>query len=130
MPEREIEPRRLVWVGPLTIICANTAVLTIRHVALMLVTRPARFAPLGVGPAVIDTTILVYQSQLIAPPAGTTTAIISSRSSCPITLLGMRRDCEGDRRDAQSTRVRSIGRGDGGLAGVGRLGSSVNHRLA
>ena len=32
--------------------------------------------------------------------------------------------------DAQSTRVRSIGRSDGGLAGVGRLGSSVNHRLA
>ncbi len=32
--------------------------------------------------------------------------------------------------DAQPTRVRSIGRGDGGLAGVGRLGSSVNHRLA
>jgi integrase/recombinase XerD len=33
-----------------------------------------------------------------ATSQGTTTAIISSRSSCPITLLGMRRDCEGDRR--------------------------------
>jgi hypothetical protein len=33
MPEREIDPRRLVWVGPLTIICANAAVLTGRHVA-------------------------------------------------------------------------------------------------
>ena len=33
MPEREIDPRRLVWVGPLTIICANAAVLTVRHVA-------------------------------------------------------------------------------------------------
>ena len=32
--------------------------------------------------------------------------------------------------DAQSTGVRSIGRGDGSLAGVGRIGSSVNHRLA
>jgi hypothetical protein len=32
--------------------------------------------------------------------------------------------------DAQSTRVRSIGLGDGGLTGVGRLGPSVNHRLA
>src|ERR1700730_18120906 len=32
--------------------------------------------------------------------------------------------------DAQSTRVCSIGRGDGSLAGVGRIGSSVNHRLA
>src|SRR5947209_6461000 len=32
--------------------------------------------------------------------------------------------------DAQSTRVRSIGRGDGSLAGMGRIGSSVNHRLA
>jgi hypothetical protein len=32
--------------------------------------------------------------------------------------------------DAHSTRVRSIGRSDRGLAGVGRLGSRVNHRLA
>jgi hypothetical protein len=29
--------------------------------------------------------------------------VVSSRSSCPITLLGMRRDCEGIDDDAQST---------------------------
>jgi len=65
MLEREIDPRRLVWVGPLTIVCANVAVLTVRHVALMLVTPPVRFAPLGVGPAVIDTTILVSAGILV-----------------------------------------------------------------
>ena len=37
---------------------------------------------------------------LIAPPAGVRPQLlyISARSSCPITLPGMRRDCEGDRR--------------------------------
>jgi hypothetical protein len=48
----------------------------------------------------------------------------------PDPLLGCGEIAKGINDDAQSTRVRSIGRGDGGLAGVGRLGSSVNHRLA
>ena len=56
--------------------------------------------------------------------------IVSDRRSCPIPLSGMRRDCEGIDDDAQSTRVRSIGGGNGSLTGVGSTGSSVNHRLA
>ena len=61
----------------------------------------------------------------------------SSQKSCGQKLLEAPSRClacgeiaKGIDDDAQSTRVRSIGRGDGGLAGVGRLGSSVNHRLA
>jgi hypothetical protein len=65
-----------------------------------------------------------------ATSRGTTTVLfhleVHARSRC----LACGEIAKGIDNDAQSTRVRSIGRGDGGLAGVGRLGSSVNHRLA
>src|SRR5450432_2647976 len=63
---------------------------------------------------------------------GTTTSTIlfqldvHARSRC----LACGEIAKGIDDDAQSTRVRSIGRGDGSLAGMERIGSSVNHRLA
>jgi len=48
------------------------AVLIVRSVALMLVSRPPRFAPLGVGPPIVDTTVLVAAAVIVfAVVAGT-----------------------------------------------------------
>jgi hypothetical protein len=74
VPEREIDPRRLAWVGPLTIMSSIGAVLVVRSVALRVVSRPPRFAPLGVGPPIIDTAVLVAAAVLVfAVVAGTST---------------------------------------------------------
>ena len=51
---------------------------------------------------------------------------VPARSRC----LACGEIAKGTDDDAQSTRFRSTGRGDGSLAGVGRIGSRVNHRLA
>jgi hypothetical protein len=59
MPEREFEPQRMVWLGPLTILSAIAAVLATRRVGLLIVTRPTRFDMLGAGPAIFDTAVLV-----------------------------------------------------------------------
>lgn len=59
MPERDFEPQRMVWLGPLTIASAVTAVLATRHAALLVITRPSRFDMLSVGPSILDTFVLV-----------------------------------------------------------------------
>jgi hypothetical protein len=59
MPEREFEPQRMVWLGPLTILSAIAAVLATRRVGLLIVKRPTRFDMLGAGPAIFDTAVLV-----------------------------------------------------------------------
>jgi hypothetical protein len=58
-PEADFEVSRIYWLGPLTISSAIVAVLATRWAGLTLVTAPRRFDPLGVGPTVIDTFILV-----------------------------------------------------------------------
>ena len=72
MPEREVDPRRLAWVGPLTIMSSIAAVLIVRSVALRVVSRPPRFAPLGIGPPIVDTAVLVAAAVIVfAVVAGT-----------------------------------------------------------
>jgi hypothetical protein len=59
MPERDFEPQRMLWLGPLTILCSVAAVLATRRVGLLIVPRPPRFDMLSIGPSVIDTAVLV-----------------------------------------------------------------------
>ena len=59
MPERDFEPQRMVWLGPLTVVSAVIAVLATRRAALLIITRPPRFDMLSVGPSIIDTAVLV-----------------------------------------------------------------------
>src|SRR6476469_3250440 len=78
----------------------------------------------------------------LAPPQASLSHCATSRGTTTATILfqlevharSRRLACgeitKGIDDDAQSTRVCSIGRGDGSLAGVGWIGSSVNHRLA
>ena len=74
VPEREIDPRRLLWVGPLTILSSIAAVLAVRTVALRLVARPRRFEPLDIGPPIFDTAVLVAAALIVfAFVAGTST---------------------------------------------------------
>ena len=58
-PEADFEVSRIYWLGPLTISSAIAAVLATRWAGLTLVTLPRRFDPLGVGPTVVDTFVLV-----------------------------------------------------------------------
>jgi hypothetical protein len=55
----EFDVGRIIWLGPLTILSAIAAVLATRWAGLKAVTLPRRFEPLGVGPTVVDTFILV-----------------------------------------------------------------------
>ena len=59
MPERDFEPSRMLWLGPLTILSSIAGVLATRRAALLVVQRPPRFDMLSVGPSIIDTFILV-----------------------------------------------------------------------
>ena len=73
MPEAEIDPRRLLWAGPLTIVAAIAAVLLVRRAALLVIDLPQRFAPLAVFPPIIDTFVLVAAAVIVfAFVAGTT----------------------------------------------------------
>ncbi|MBZ5556297.1 MAG: DUF6069 family protein [Acidobacteriia bacterium] len=65
MPEREIDPRRLLWVGPLTILSSIAAVLGVRAVALRLLVKPRKFEPLDVGPPIFDTAVLVAAALIV-----------------------------------------------------------------
>jgi hypothetical protein len=79
VPEREIDPRRLAWLGPLTIMSSIGAVLLVRNVALRVVSRPPRFAPLGVGPPIVDTAVLVAAAVLVF-------AVVAGTSATPCRL--------------------------------------------
>jgi hypothetical protein len=59
MPERDFEPHRMVWLGPITVVSSVLAVLATRRAALMIVTRPPRFDMLSIGPSILDTAVLV-----------------------------------------------------------------------
>jgi len=79
VPEREVDPRRLLWVGPLTIIASIAAVLVVRAAALRLVDRPPRFAPLAVGPPIVDTTVLVAAAVIVF-------AVVAATARQPLRL--------------------------------------------
>jgi len=76
VPEPDVDPHRLLWVGPLTIVASIAAV---RSVALRLVSRPARFAPLYIGPPIVDTAVLVAAAIIVF-------AFVAGTASHPLCL--------------------------------------------
>lgn len=54
---RSVNPRRMLWLAPLTIACSVAIVLTVREVAIRVVHPVSRFLPLTPGPEIIDTTL-------------------------------------------------------------------------
>jgi len=77
MAERDFEPSRMLWLGPLTILSSIAGVLATRRVGLVIVQRPPRFDMLSVGPSIIDTFILVTVAIFVF------TAIVSSAAARP-----------------------------------------------
>jgi len=77
MPERDFEPQRMVWLGPLTIVSAVIAVLATRRAGLAVIARPPRFDMLSIGPSVFDTFVLVTIAMFVF------SAIASSGTSRP-----------------------------------------------
>ena len=57
--------RKLFWVGPLTVVTANLAVLAVRLVAAAVLTLPAEFPPLMPGALIFFTTVLVTIAVLV-----------------------------------------------------------------
>src|SRR4051812_6296947 len=54
-----LQLRRLIWVGPITVLASIGAVLLVRAVAVVLLHPDPKFLPLTVAPAILDTTVLV-----------------------------------------------------------------------
>ena len=77
MAERDFEPSRMLWLGPLTILSSIAGVLVTRRVGLVIVQRPPRFDMLSVGPSIIDTFVLVTIAIFVF------TAIVSSAATRP-----------------------------------------------
>ncbi|HET9830441.1 MAG TPA: hypothetical protein VFP91_01970 [Vicinamibacterales bacterium] len=77
MPERDFEPSRMLWLGPLTILSSIVGVLATRRVGLVIVQRPPRFDMLSVGPSILDTFILVTIAIFVF------TGIVSSAAERP-----------------------------------------------
>jgi hypothetical protein len=61
----DIEFRRLVWVGPLTVLASIGAVLLVRAAAVTLLRPEPTFLPLTVTPAILDTAVLVTLAVLV-----------------------------------------------------------------
>ncbi len=51
--------RRPKWVGPLAVFSSIASVLCVRYLGVVLVRPDPQFLPLTIGPAVIDTAVLV-----------------------------------------------------------------------
>jgi hypothetical protein len=77
MPERDFEPSRMLWLGPLTILSSIAGVLATRRVGLMIIQRPPRFDMLSVGPSILDTFVLVTIAIFVF------TGIVSSAAERP-----------------------------------------------
>jgi len=58
-PEREIESPRFLWVAALTIAASVLLVLAVRIVAIRILHPKSSFAPLGLGPPILDTVVCV-----------------------------------------------------------------------
>ena len=60
-----VELRRLIWVGPLTVLSSIAAVLFVRFVAVALLHPQPAFMPLTVAPPIVDTAVLVSLAVLV-----------------------------------------------------------------
>jgi hypothetical protein len=56
---KSLQPGRLIWVGPLTVLASIAAVLLVRLTAVALLHPEPTFMPLTMVPAIIDTAVLV-----------------------------------------------------------------------
>jgi hypothetical protein len=77
-----IEHRRLVWVGPLTVLVSIGAVLLVRAAAVALIHPEPAFLPLSVTPAILDTAVLVTLAVLVFRR-------VASGRALPSPLLGL-----------------------------------------
>jgi hypothetical protein len=77
MLERDFEPSRMLWLGPLTIVSSIAGVLVTRRIGLLIIERPPRFDMLSVGPSIIDTFVLVTIAIFVF------TGIVSSAAARP-----------------------------------------------
>lgn len=55
----DVDLRRLIWVGPLTVLASIGAVLLVRAIAVILLHAEPAFLPLAVAPPIFDTALLV-----------------------------------------------------------------------
>jgi len=68
-----VDSRRMLWLAPLTIAASVVAVLAVREIALRIVHPSPGFAPLTLGPPVIDTilgclgAVLVFAMVVFSP---------------------------------------------------------------
>ena len=68
-----VDPRRMLWLAPLTIAASLAAVLAVREVAIRVVHPAPGFTPLTIGPPIIDTilgcvaAILVFAMIVFSP---------------------------------------------------------------
>ncbi len=77
-----VDLRRLVWVGPLTVLTSIAAVLLVRAIVVALVHPEPTFLPLTVTPAIVDTALLVTLAVLVFRQ------VMSSRTfTGPLVLL-------------------------------------------
>jgi hypothetical protein len=60
-----VQMRRLVWVGPLTVVASIVAVLIVRILAVMVLQPEPTYAPLGWFFPILDTAILVTFAVLV-----------------------------------------------------------------
>jgi hypothetical protein len=64
-PGERVDVRKLLWVGPLTVLAAVAAVLVVRVAAAWLLDPPATFQPLGWGPPIVFTVLGVLMGVLV-----------------------------------------------------------------
>lgn len=68
-----VDPRRMLWLAPLTIACSEIAVLAVRELAVRVIHPSPGFAPLTPGPPILDTflgcigAILVFAKMVNSP---------------------------------------------------------------
>jgi hypothetical protein len=60
-----LEPRRLVWLGPLAVTASVAAVLTVRFIAVTVLRPDPGFLPLTVTPVIFDTVLFVTLAVLV-----------------------------------------------------------------
>jgi hypothetical protein len=63
--QTEIDARRLWWAGPLTVVAANLAVLTVREIAFALLDLSPEYPPLTYFGLALFTTVLVSAGVLV-----------------------------------------------------------------
>jgi hypothetical protein len=93
-----VDARRVLWVGPLTILTSVIAVLAVREVAVRLIHPPLGFEPLTIGPPIFDTTlgcvgaILVFANMDSVRAYRRVAAVVLALSFIPDVLLATSHD--------------------------------------